>query len=186
MTQESRQITTKIAYLTNGCCEAANPAHEALFAQLGLAHSMHEEQFYPLTESETRFIAEDLLPLGPNWALIGYSALHNGKKYLAPTVEFQFCSDSANDFTKAQAKEQYDAFKPLLEALAEITDGYFLHHDEPAIEFDVGDGFYSAELLIPFAYAQAQATDLASWCEHLETLGRNAAIELGMIQTKAA
>ncbi len=85
-------------YLTNACCEAAH-GQEAHFNELGLSYGEYEGQFYPLTEDEEKFIAEDEVYSfdGRMLAMMGYTALYRGKKYFMPSIELSF-GDDFDDF----------------------------------------------------------------------------------------
>ncbi|MGX1201126.1 hypothetical protein [Marinobacter sp. MBR-105] len=181
----NRKHSGKLVYLTNPVCDSVEDRSE-LFEKIGLAYTTIHGEFYPLTPSEDRFICENALPIGPHWALIGCSALRNGTKYLAPTIEFGYYNDGDNelDWTKQEAEAAYRAFEPLLQVLAEQTNGYYTLRDEPAAEYGPGDGYFAAELLIPFEYARKASGDLATWCDHLEKIAREHAIKLGLVTEK--
>jgi len=76
------------AYMTNGCCEAASVTAKDL-DRLGLAYGSFDGEFYPLTEREGGYIAEDEVRAddGLHEALIAYSVLYRGAKHLMPTIE---------------------------------------------------------------------------------------------------
>ena len=75
-------------YLTNGCCEFP---HEWgwMFEGTGLEAGNLDDDFYPLTDGEADFIAEDLVTSadGRMHALTGYSALYHGRKHIMPSIE---------------------------------------------------------------------------------------------------
>lgn len=76
------------AYMTSGCCEVATVTPEDL-EHLGLRYGSFDETFYPLTDEEARYIAEDYEEAddGLHGALTGYAVLYRGAKCLMPTVE---------------------------------------------------------------------------------------------------
>ena len=75
-------------YLTNGCCEFPHE-YGWMFEGTGLECGSFDDDFYPLTEQESAFIAEDLVTSsdGRMHALTGYSALYRGRKHIMPTIE---------------------------------------------------------------------------------------------------
>lgn len=75
-------------YLTNGCCEFAHD-DGWMFEGSDMDTGLFDDNFYPLTEQESQFIAEDLVSSedGRMHALTGYSALYRGKKHVMPSIE---------------------------------------------------------------------------------------------------
>lgn len=75
-------------YLTNGCCEFAHD-DGWMFEGSDIETGKFDGEFYPLTEQESQFIAEDLVTSddGRMHALTGYSALYRGKKHVMPSIE---------------------------------------------------------------------------------------------------
>tara|TARA_B100000929_G_scaffold214052_1_gene171014 strand:+ start:8673 stop:10298 length:1626 start_codon:yes stop_codon:yes gene_type:complete len=75
-------------YLTNGCCEFAHD-DGWMFEGSNMETGLFDDDFYPLTEQESQFIAEDLVTSddGRMHALTGYSALYRGKKHVMPSIE---------------------------------------------------------------------------------------------------
>ena len=75
-------------YLTNGCCEFAHE-YGWMFEGTGLECGSFEDEFYPLTDEESAFIAEDLVTSadGRMHALTGYSALYRRRKHIMPSIE---------------------------------------------------------------------------------------------------
>jgi len=95
-------------YLTNACCENAHGS-EALALKLNLTVGSYNasdrkvydavlsgivDGFYPLNARESQYIAEDLATINNYSALLGYSVLFRGKKYLFPSIEFNFIDPS--------------------------------------------------------------------------------------------
>lgn len=76
------------AYMTSGCCEVATVTPEDL-EHLGLRYGSFDGTFYPLTDEEARYIAEDYVDAddGLHGAHTGYAVLYRGAKCLMPTVE---------------------------------------------------------------------------------------------------
>ena len=75
-------------YLTNGCCEFPHE-HGWMFEGTGLEAGSFDDEFYPLTDDEAAFIAEDVVTSadGRMHALTGYSALYRGRKHIMPSIE---------------------------------------------------------------------------------------------------
>jgi hypothetical protein len=86
------------AYMTNGCCEVATVTQGDMEA-LGLRFGEFDGSFYPLTDKESGYIAEDVVDAddGIHGALIGYSVLYRSAKYLMPTIEVQHSGPLAPD-----------------------------------------------------------------------------------------
>lgn len=76
------------AYMTSGCCEVATVTQDDL-DRLGIAYGSFNDEFYPLTDDEALYIAEDLIDAddGMHAALTGYAVLYRGAKCLMPTIE---------------------------------------------------------------------------------------------------
>jgi hypothetical protein len=164
----------EMVFLTNGACEETGQISEERLKALGLQFGEFDGSFYPLTDHEAQFIAEDLIEMGEFGVLTGYSVLFRGGKYLAPTIELDFFEDDDLTITKEEASRKNQALKPVLEAIAAQTGGHYCWESEPAVEFSSGDGKFVAELLIPFDYAEQNAHDFESWKQHLIEMGQKA------------
>ena len=83
----SRQIKPEsYIFLTSGTCEATNHVGHKTLQRMGLKTGIVNGDHYPLTESEMQLIGEEYIPFGPQMAMVGYSVLMGGRKYLAPTI----------------------------------------------------------------------------------------------------
>ncbi len=148
-------------YMTNGCCEVTHDYVEDLLVKFGLPAGDFEGGFYPLTKQEERYIGDDLADVADGFgALLGYSALYQGQKYLMPSIELYFGEDGAVTEEDALAygqalKEEYS------ERLKAIGGHVFL-------EENWDNDRHLMQVLIPFDYAFANAKDLDSWTTHLE------------------
>lgn len=111
----------QVLCLTNGCCEHAYGSEELLDA-LGLPYGEFDGDFYPLTDEEASYIAEDVVNSldGSMSAMTGYSALYRGKKYINPTIELPVAPH--DDFPPEEevlafAKRYVEAIRPKVEGL---------------------------------------------------------------------
>lgn len=109
------------AYLTNGCCESV---HENgwMFEGKDLEAGRFEGEFYPLTDDEAAFIAEDLVASadGRMQALTGYSALYRGRKHIMPSIELHVGPEHdapAYEEVRRTAEEYVAAILPKVQAL---------------------------------------------------------------------
>jgi hypothetical protein len=163
-----------IVFLTNGGCEETGQVSEQRLEELGLQYGEFDGSPYPLTDHESNFIGEDVVDIGGFSALLGYSVLFEGAKYLAPTIEIDYfeSNDDANTYPAAQ--ELNLKLGQVASKLAELTGGRYCWENNPAIEFAEGDGKFVAELMIPIDYAEAHAQDFESWKQHLTELGQKA------------
>jgi len=130
-----------IVYLTNGTCE--NTGHvgpEALDA-LGLDHETDVRgKFFPLTDSEAEMIDGDGVEIpGVGYALTGYSVLHEGRKWLAPTVEFSYRGDFFGPDAEMPTRERAEAKAKAAAKIAQkMLSGFgFATLDETAGRFEV-------------------------------------------------
>lgn len=167
----SRQLIGQHAvFLTSGTCEATGQVSNELLIKLGLPCSSFNGEDHPLTDAEMQLIAEDCITLSPNsdFTLLGYSALLNGKKYLAPTTEFGFKETCLHSRSRMDAYKQADTFRTLLSGMARHTNGYFAIR-EVLLDAD-SEGHYACELFIPMEYALRSASTLDGWKAHLQAL----------------
>lgn len=111
------------AYMTSGCCEVATVTQDDL-ESLGLPFGSHDGGFYPLTDEEARYIAEDVVDAddGIHGALTGYAVIYRGAKHLMPTIEIANGPDPDYDFPSrdevlAHAIAYADRIRPRFEAM---------------------------------------------------------------------
>lgn len=162
-------------YLTSGCCEDTGHISHTTLNAMGLATGIMYEEHYPLTAEEMALIAEEFIDFGPftKGALIGYSALINRQKYLAPALEFGFNSKASH----AQAKADALRCLGIIEHLSISLGGHYSVEathwsDDP----DHPDGHYRCSLFIPMSYAlnHEAGADFERWTEHLNELATQA------------
>lgn len=81
-----------VYYLTNGSCESTDYWTPQTFDYLGLPYQGETEWGpYPLSREEERYIAEDGVNTRAGGSLsLGYSIFWQGKKWLAPTIEYPY------------------------------------------------------------------------------------------------
>ncbi|PZR93462.1 MAG: hypothetical protein DI537_10070 [Stutzerimonas stutzeri] len=143
--------------LTNGCCEAAHGGPQ-LFARHGLSWSTRDDgSFYPLTDDEARFIAEEQIHLPNGYAAeLGYSFLFRGEKYASGVVEVAF--DANSTASRGAALDEVKAYAAHVEKSAKPLGGHvFITEDDAQ-----GDR-HTLHALVPFRVVQQQAIDFADW-----------------------
>lgn len=154
------------AYMTSGCCEVASVTQEDLDA-LGLPHGEFEGSFYPLTDEETGYIAEDVVDAkdGLHGALIAYAVLYRGAKHLMPSIEIAYQTDRdgegefpARDQVLPDARAYADRILPKVRTMGGnvLID---MDHDDRVI----------VQILVPIAAAMAVG-DFDAWKRHLAWL----------------
>jgi len=131
-------------YLTNGCCEF--PHDDGwMFEGNDLEAGSFEGDFYPLTDDEAAFIAEDLVTSadGRMHALTGYSALYRGRKHIMPSIELPVGPEHdapPHEEVRRTAEEYVTAILPKVQAL----EGNVL------LDTDVDDRIV-IRILVPFS-----------------------------------
>ena len=145
-------------YLTNGSCENAHGTPE-LLAEYGLPGGSYEGEFYPLTDDEAKFIGDDLVEVYNGFeAMTGYAVLYEGRKFLAPTVEFYY-GDGVST-TEQEARDACDtSVRCLAEHVGDFGGRVLVSEDDDRINMMI---------MIPFEYARANAKDFEGWKQHLE------------------
>lgn len=146
-------------YLTNACCENAHGTPE-LLAEHGLPGGIYDGDFYPLTDAEFQFIGEDVVPVYDGFeAMTGYSVLYEGRKFLAPTVEFYYGKGVST--TEQEARDACDtSVHCLAEHVGDFGGRVLVHEDM--------DDRINMVVMIPFEYARANAKTFQDWKQHLE------------------
>lgn len=83
-----------LGYMTNATCEIGGVTKGDL-DRLSLESGEFDGEFYPLTERENEFIADDVIVSadGLKTALMGYSVLYHGRKHAMPTIEMPVGAD---------------------------------------------------------------------------------------------
>lgn len=133
-------------FLTNAMCESTSDKVD-LFNLLGLTYGSFENEFYPLTDDEAKFIAEDVFELDNGKVLFGYSILYKNRKWIAPCVEAQIGTYLPHT---------------VLEGIEKAGGIYFcLHHDK---SFEV-----THMMLFPFYFVE-QFGDFKVWKLWIEDL----------------
>jgi hypothetical protein len=147
-------------YLTNQSCEVTHD-HDMLLDHFSLPYGEFDGSFYPLTKAEEIYIADDLHTEIANGfgALMGYSALYQGEKFLMPSVEVQWGEFGAD--TEEQALEFAKRFVAEIEPRVTAAGGHVILDDNHPEERHL------VQVLLPFAYAQKTAQDYDSWSKHL-------------------
>lgn len=176
MTTNTRQICPQSAiFLTSGCCEDTGQIGTDTLRQLGLTTGIVNGDHYPLTHEEMQFIAEEYVTFGPYLALMGYSALVNGRKYLVPTIEIPFNDHHPDIQGRMEALLEAEECLKLLEGMADRVGGHCALRTESFTttfvhNLDLDEGFYACELFIPMTYATEHARDFESWKAHATAL----------------
>lgn len=161
----------QMTYLTNGCCEAVDESMQRLIA-LEVPIQV-EPDFYPLSESESIFIGEDIVTLEDNFLSCNtaYSVLFQNKKYLN-LVHVEAFGKGDDESSREVAYENHMTALQKAEKVAAVTGGHVAWQREPDFEYADGqsslDGEYTTNILVPFDYA-AQFESFEGWKEHLST-----------------
>ncbi len=148
-------------YLTNQGCEVTEN-YADLLDRFSLPYGEFEGDFYPLTKAEEIYIADDMQDEIGNGigALMGYSALYKGQKFLAPSVEVQW-GEVYGASSDAEALEFAKRFVAEIEPRVSAIGGHVL------LEEDMGPDRHCVQILIPFTHAQATAQDYDGWASYL-------------------
>jgi hypothetical protein len=148
--------------MTNGSCELTHDHIEDLFALHGLAAGSFEGAFYPLTDAENIYIADDEIEAADGFnALAGYSVLYKGEKYYAPQIELGY---GDNGVSQEQAMDFGRRFTDDIRARVEGIGGHVFLSD------DGGPDRGLVQVLIPVSYPAKVAEDYPAWAEHLATV----------------
>jgi hypothetical protein len=146
-------------YLTSATCENAHGTPE-LLAEYGLPGGTYDGDFYPLTEAESQFIGEDLVEVYDGFeAMTGYSVLYEGRKFLAPTVEFYY-----GEGVSTTEQEARDACDTSVRCLAEHVGDF----GGRVLVYEDMDDRINLMVMIPFEYARENAKNFEGWKRHLE------------------
>lgn len=152
------------AYMTNACCEVASVT-QADLDDLGLTYGSYEGEFYPLTDAEAQYIAEDVVDGadGKYGAMTGYSVLYRGKKYLMPSIEIMNGPDdnfpfASREEVRRDARSYAERIKPKVLNMG----GHVL------IEESYDDRFI-VQILVPFESVMALG-DKSIWHQRLSNL----------------
>ncbi|AXK44017.1 hypothetical protein [Erythrobacter aureus] len=150
-------------YLTNQCTEAAHGTKEQ-FDHLGLSYGEFDGEFYPLTDEEVRYIAEDEVTSldGNVLAFIGYSALYRGQKFLMPSIELTYGDKDDRFATEQEALAFANTY------VADLAPKLAVAMARARVD-QSGDDRIVIQILIPFETA-AQRGDLDSWKKYLSWL----------------
>lgn len=154
------------AYMTNGCCEPASVTQTDLDA-LGLAYGSWEGAYYPLTDREAAYIAEDEVKAddGLHEAFIGYSVLYRGAKHVMPTIEIAHRTDDDGGFVyppREEVLEDARAYAARIRGKVEDLGGTVLIDE--GYEDRIG-----VQMLVPFASVR-EVGDFPAWKELLAWL----------------
>jgi hypothetical protein len=154
------------AYMTNGCCEPASVTQDDLDS-LGLPHGSWEGDFYPLTDREAAYIAEDEVKSddGLHEALIGYSVLYRGAKHVMPTIEIAHATDRDDGFVfppRDDVLADATAYADRIRGKVEELGGAVLIDEEY-------DDRILVQILVPFTSVQ-EVGDFEAWKELLAWL----------------
>jgi hypothetical protein len=160
-------------YLTNGCTESTmdDEVGRQVFVALGLRHGEFNGKFYPLTDDEVRYIGEDLVETSAGYAMTGYSALYQGRKYLLLSMEFAYQSEEWDDeFPTA------DAVRDEVNNLCRWLDHNVRGRGVIAwASYDDGPGKgdrHTVAILMPFELAAGQP-DFETWKKYVANMLAN-------------
>lgn len=147
-------------FLTSGACENAWGSPE-LFALLGLSGGEFDGEFYPLTKEESVYIGEDLAEGTTAWAYMGYSVVYQGRKWLAPTMEFDWLNAASTDGEEGLYPDE-EAAEKAAATIQETLDPLFAEIGGMILRDDNSRDRISLLFLVPFDYAMRFA-DFEAW-----------------------
>lgn len=166
-----RFISEPVIFMTNGNLENTGNIEPEVLSHFGLSYQTDcdygDGGFYPLTEDEEVFLADAPLdtPYPYNYSM-GYTALHEGQKYLVIAFEVNF-----NANTKDQARKDYMELESVLNIAARhFKEALISFPKSVAVEFDDNTGHYACELLVPFNDAKEVASEWTEWNDYLVNL----------------
>lgn len=150
-------------YLTNGCCEPAHATPE-LLDEWNLPYSLDSGGFHPLTAEELAYIGEDTVEVGKSGyvALLGYTGLYDGRKWLMPVIEIAYQGDQNPDAvlpTRDEARSLTSALASELQVILGFAGGYVFQ--------DEGYDRFIMELCLPFSLAYEQGS-YEAWKRYLK------------------
>jgi len=165
-------------FMTNSSCELAVVTEDELI-RAGLAyqntfdpkyHDDNDDPFYPLTKEEGAMISSDIVSCCNSEITFytGYSALYNGKKYLALVCESHF----ENKDEQVTAKSMNSSLSLPLSSIAQRTGGHVYCNENAGPEniWSNGSGNYETILFIPFEFALDKASQFTEWKTYLSGL----------------
>lgn len=156
-------MQTDHVFLTNGCCENAGLVGAAAMERLGLPFGEFEGFFYPLTESEARYIGTDRVAIGDSGseAWLSFSMLYGDRKWLAPVVEIRYRQGTSGDALPDRASAQ-GATRRIYAQIVERAARVGGH----ALMVESDDRFW-IEVMLPFELAMSYR-DFDGWKRFLE------------------
>lgn len=166
----------KVVYLTSSCCENTEHVSQYYMQANGLYFQNTEENgFYPLSEKEERYIAEEQILLGNQddslLAFTGYTVLIDNRKYLALAHETHYERGHPELHDKDAAFDAHQANAARLGRMSIGLGGFIASSDTP--EYDdpeEGLGHYLTLLCVPFDVAYGKASDFGEWELYLRML----------------
>lgn len=169
----------QVVYLTSSCCENAENVSQYYMEANNLDFSNTFEGdgyvFYPLSEDESSYIAEDNILVGAAsdklHVMTGYSVLIDNKKFIALAHEVHY--EEGDEFLppKPQALALHKEEALALQAMSENLGGFIAYSDDPEYDDeDEGLGHYLTLLCIPFSEVAQRVHDFEEWSVYLRLL----------------
>ncbi|KXS55069.1 MAG: hypothetical protein AWU57_572 [Marinobacter sp. T13-3] len=180
---DSAEVSAKsVIFLTDINGTNTDQVPVDMLKRMGLDAGIEDGEWFPLTAEEHTYVGRETITLALGsgehvQAHMGYSALLDNRKYLAPTIEIPFDNRFTHQGTRSylNARECLKQSQALLEQVCRITGGYFATtqirlDDSNRFNDRRAHGCFSCTLLIPLAYAKAHAVTFVSWTRHLASL----------------
>jgi len=180
---ESAEVPAKGAtFLTDINGEDTDQIPADLLKRMGLLTGIEQGDWFPLTAEEQTYVGRETvtLALGSGehvQAHMGYTALVDNRKFLAPTIEIPFDNRFEAQGTRSYltARQCVKQSQALMEKVCRETGGHFAINVQRrdggnAFNDTEAHGCFTCSLLIPLTYAQAHAVTFASWTRHLSGL----------------
>lgn len=161
-----------VVYMTSATTEVANVTPKML-DDAGLNYSNEEsEGFYPLTEQEAKFVAEDWVDVGGEYPMmLGYSILLDGKKYLS--LEDTISTDMEGEFDHSLDVENVNCKERAIK-VAEKLGGMVLWSEQPSCEWEghrkIKEQDFTTAVLVDLSEVAKKHANFQDWRDELSRL----------------
>ncbi len=158
----------QLIYLTNGCAENVGNLNDLIKLGLPFFDDKKNKEWHSLTLDEMLYATDNAVNIAgyDSFVLTGYSVLHENKKWLSLQIEIHF----EDKESRQSALQTHNELLGKTKLIAQNCNFKVVSHDEPAAEWDEGDGYFEIKLLVPMSYAQEKAKTTDEWLSHIEQL----------------
>lgn len=162
-----------VLFLTNAVTEEAGLS-DKFYAQHGIAHQVLDDGRYPLTETEEKLIAEDLVVIKVGDDILdlhmGYTALIDGVKYIFLLQDVDTLNEVEDNYCAEYINKQ---MREKCIKVAEKLNAKVYWSEKPSEEFKCGEGraySYTYGILIPIEEVMKRHTTVDTWKAELESI----------------